>query len=189
MSNQQLISEKIDQINALKAEVAALQTETFDSATADLFSDFPRLKAITWSQYTPYFNDGDPCVFGVNTPQFIVDITEDNSVDVDEEFAREVIQDEDTDGERVINLDEWSVKNYNGERDQNDDFWLKYYKDKYERSVAVMGEDTLNALAKRAMEIHRLIENSEEALEQRFGDGVMVVVTKDGVETEEYDHD
>ncbi len=26
----------------------------------------PDIKAIGWTQYTPYFNDGDPCVFGIN---------------------------------------------------------------------------------------------------------------------------
>lgn len=34
------------------------------------FEDVPEVKVIKWSQYTPYFNDGDPCVFGVNDPTF-----------------------------------------------------------------------------------------------------------------------
>lgn len=28
------------------------------------------LKAVTWNQYTPYFNDGDTCEFGVGDPGF-----------------------------------------------------------------------------------------------------------------------
>lgn len=31
-----------------------------------LFANHPELKTMTWSQYTPYFNDGDPCSFSVN---------------------------------------------------------------------------------------------------------------------------
>jgi hypothetical protein len=28
------------------------------------------IEAIRWEQYTPYFNDGDPCVFGICEPRF-----------------------------------------------------------------------------------------------------------------------
>lgn len=31
-----------------------------------LFAAVPTLQAVKWTQYTPYFNDGDACVFGVN---------------------------------------------------------------------------------------------------------------------------
>ncbi len=26
----------------------------------------PNVHSVRWTQYTPYFNDGDPCIFGVN---------------------------------------------------------------------------------------------------------------------------
>jgi hypothetical protein len=32
----------------------------------ELFVAYPNVKAIGWTQYTPYFNDGEPCVFSVN---------------------------------------------------------------------------------------------------------------------------
>jgi hypothetical protein len=32
----------------------------------DLFERFPKLEKISWSQYTPYFNDGDECIFRSN---------------------------------------------------------------------------------------------------------------------------
>lgn len=28
--------------------------------------EFPQIKSVSWAQYTPYFNDGDECIFGVN---------------------------------------------------------------------------------------------------------------------------
>ena len=31
----------------------------------------PLFKSVGWVQYTPYFNDGDPCVFSVNEPYFV----------------------------------------------------------------------------------------------------------------------
>jgi hypothetical protein len=30
---------------------------------ADLFNKYPSLERISWQQYTPYFNDGEECVF------------------------------------------------------------------------------------------------------------------------------
>lgn len=30
------------------------------------FADNPKVTGVCWDQYAPYFNDGDPCVFGVN---------------------------------------------------------------------------------------------------------------------------
>jgi hypothetical protein len=35
-----------------------------------LFEEFPALKKVGWHQYTPYFNDGDPCYFSVHEPTF-----------------------------------------------------------------------------------------------------------------------
>lgn len=31
-----------------------------------LFNEFPNLKKFSFDQYTPYFADGDECIFGVN---------------------------------------------------------------------------------------------------------------------------
>jgi hypothetical protein len=40
--------------------------DAFKEFASDLFSDFPKLKSFGWTQYSPYFNDGDECVFSVN---------------------------------------------------------------------------------------------------------------------------
>lgn len=32
------------------------------------FDAFPDVEAVRWTQYTPYFNDGDACTFGVHDP-------------------------------------------------------------------------------------------------------------------------
>lgn len=33
----------------------------------DIFEKYPFLGGVTWTQYTPYFNDGDACVFTAHT--------------------------------------------------------------------------------------------------------------------------
>lgn len=51
-------------------KIAALRKELKDTGgkcvcdlLAPVFEQFPDVKAVCWRQYTPYFNDGDACVF------------------------------------------------------------------------------------------------------------------------------
>jgi len=50
-----------DAKKALQKELQA----SFNDAAQAFFNKAPEGTTITWCQYTPYFNDGDPCVFGV----------------------------------------------------------------------------------------------------------------------------
>lgn len=45
--------------------------EAFTEALAPFFEANPRVDGIVWSQYTPYFNDGDACTFGVHEPYLV----------------------------------------------------------------------------------------------------------------------
>lgn len=66
-------------INKIKEEFAAfdgkrkaLATELrkeFPSLLAPLFEKSKKIESVAWSQYTPYFNDGDECVFGVRNDE------------------------------------------------------------------------------------------------------------------------
>ena len=51
---------------AFQTEAAGLLKEEFK----EFFKKVPEVKVIKWAQYTPYFNDGDACVFGVYGPVF-----------------------------------------------------------------------------------------------------------------------
>lgn len=35
-------------------------------ALNDFFEKYPKIEELSWTQYTPYFNDGDACYFSVN---------------------------------------------------------------------------------------------------------------------------
>lgn len=39
----------------------------FKELVSDIFKQFPDLKSFGWTQFTPYFNDGDTCSFRVYT--------------------------------------------------------------------------------------------------------------------------
>lgn len=53
-------------IQELQAEKTILVKQIFTEAAKQLFNKWPQLKSFSWSQYTPYFNDGDTCVFSIN---------------------------------------------------------------------------------------------------------------------------
>jgi hypothetical protein len=62
------------QIEKLKAEAA----EQVKPLLQQFIVENPQVEAVRWRQYTPYFNDGDECVFNVHDPEFkFVDGAED----------------------------------------------------------------------------------------------------------------
>ena len=63
---QDLISEYV------KARTAFLEQgkEAIGALFKQFFADNPGVKIIIWEQYSPYFNDGDECVFSVRSPVF-----------------------------------------------------------------------------------------------------------------------
>jgi hypothetical protein len=51
------------QLQAAEAACQATMQNAFKTLAAKLFADNPELESFGWKQYTPHFNDGDPCVF------------------------------------------------------------------------------------------------------------------------------
>lgn len=57
----------------LAAKFDVIKKQMMDEATTAIHAEFktvfdkhPELTVIKWTQYTPYFNDGDECTFSVN---------------------------------------------------------------------------------------------------------------------------
>lgn len=59
-----------DDLLQKKIELDALISQYGEQALKALLNEFmesfPFVQALGWYQYTPYFNDGEPCVFGVS---------------------------------------------------------------------------------------------------------------------------
>lgn len=53
-------------IRTMREAAVAAAREAFAEGTQLLFNEHPTLDSFGWTQYTPYFNDGDECVFRVN---------------------------------------------------------------------------------------------------------------------------
>lgn len=92
------------------------------------FEENPKLETVSWSQYTPYFNDGEECTFSSN-----------------HEWA-------DIEGEGL----KYDSPEYNKIKDDIREFLSQF---------------------------------DNDLLKHMFGDHVKIVITKEGISIEEYDHD
>lgn len=54
-----------EEFTALKEEIRSQFKDQVSVALKEMFIKFPELESIRWVQYTPYFNDGDPCEFSM----------------------------------------------------------------------------------------------------------------------------
>jgi hypothetical protein len=129
----------------------------------------PTITEFGWSQYTPYFNDGDVCEFGVG--EIWVRTTE----EVDNE-----------DGEYDdYDLALWGHPSLGRMNYEYRGEWpnREYVETGYE------GPD--EARYRRVKALNEAITSGEyeSALLNAFGDHALVTVRKDGIEVEHYEHD
>lgn len=54
---------------AFRAAMKARYESIFKHEIARILEWFPTIKTIEWTQYTPWWNDGDPCTFSVHDPE------------------------------------------------------------------------------------------------------------------------
>jgi hypothetical protein len=62
----------------------AIVKDAFLEAANVIFDKYPNLESFSWYQYTPYFNDGDECVFRANTEYPEVTFTDGTSLDTND---------------------------------------------------------------------------------------------------------
>lgn len=60
----------IEKKNKLQAELKKQGKAALEEFFGDLFKNTEGLTAVSWCQYIPGFNDGDPCTFHVMDPDF-----------------------------------------------------------------------------------------------------------------------
>lgn len=60
-------------IGSLEQQASDLAAAQFESGARALFDEFPDLQSFGWEQYTPAWNDGDPCHFRVYCEEPYID--------------------------------------------------------------------------------------------------------------------
>lgn len=64
------IQEFIDEYTKFQAEFQAKAQKKIKEIFTAFWEKNPAIKAVIWTQYAPYFNDGDPCTFSVYDSYF-----------------------------------------------------------------------------------------------------------------------
>ena len=125
-----------------------------------MFEETPKLKSFAWTQYTPYFNDGDTCYFSANTDYLTINGEHED----DATWSQE---------KKVIS---WGTYN----RDK------RIYEGRIEQDNPEYDKELSEAVDK----VKKFLNLFDDKFYQdQFGDHTMVTVTPNGIDTEDYEHD
>lgn len=156
----EILKEKQKEIQILKNEMLEESKKIFTEVSKSIFEDNPKIKSFSWTQYTPYFNDGDACTFSADTDYISV-----NGERVDE--AKWI---------NPVTVKTWG--NWNRETRT------------YEGREEVPNLDYDKELADGVEEIREFLSHFDnDFFLQQFGDHAQITVTSEGVNIDEYEHD
>lgn len=167
------VAETNDSFLEIKEEMKRLRDEArkkvkdfFIKGMNKIFEIYPEVKTVSWTQYTPYFNDGEECVFRAHADDFYVNGYDDWGSEIWRASEGEI-------GEKVLLKEEME---YDWVREGTSS--KKVYKTPESRSVKIYSaiEGFLSQL-------------DDDDYKTMFGDHAKIIVRKDEITVEEYDHD
>lgn len=152
-----------EKIKEAKGEAQRLAKEAFEVEAIALVNEMG-IRSFSWTQYTPYFNDGDACVFGVNSDAMINGADEyGDSDDEDDEETPASVPGRPT----IMPWASGLSPEQKAEADAAYEAWRAPFK-----------------------KIGAFLNGWEdEDMLFMFGDHVKVTVSKEGIDVENYDHD
>lgn len=170
------MTDALDRLTTLRSEMERkhkemqeVAKEALKDGTRAIFEEYGDILAkFGWAQYTPYFNDGDPCEFGMNE-LVLVGKKSDDGPDDDE---REEYEDEIRGDLPYDSVGAFSTYSDNSKISDR-------YGTKDERYVRCHGA---------CLQVYEALAYGDLAKEL-FGDHVQVIITPESVETTEYDHE
>lgn len=160
------LDKKMKDMEALQKKLASMQktlSKDIINELKKLMRDNPKIEAVRWTQYTPHFNDGDVCEFGVHGPLILFDETIHPRADKEDYYNQNYVD--------------------AGPYGDYDD---KFFKEKSD----IINFEDIKVLEKATDDVVELFQKLESTdMATAFGDGVQVTVTQSGIEVEDCDHD
>lgn len=151
------------EINTLKKELLKKSQDVFDKGILEIMNSCEDLKTISWTQYTPYFNDGDTCEFSVQMDYLEVNGEESSGYDPSSELTPYIVEHQGT----------WNNKAR-----------------MYEGRIEVPNPKFNKGLADAVDSISKFLGIfDDDFYKYQFGDHQKITVTKTKVTQEEYDHE
>jgi len=169
--NMENIEKMVAEIEAAKAKMIEEGKKVLTEGFKAYLDKYPQVGSLTWSQYTPYFNDGDSCVFSRNDIYALPLAKQEGDEDDDEDDYPE--------GRHMFLLD-YDIKEPPGEKNR----WT--WKDRPYKPVPGMTEEEVKQAAADLALFEKI---PDEVFLDVFDDHVEVTVTRDGIDVEEYSHD
>ena len=157
---------------AYKALIQSIGTSSLKELCEDAMAK-TGATAIRWRQYTPYFNDGDPCEFGVGETTFRFDDTAEDEGDYGDGFDS-----------HYRFFGEWDRALLAKLREENAPW------NDPRRDDAIIFTNKGNEVKYKAMtQFDRDIRELEEVLLECFDDHKMITYEDGAFTVEDYDHD
>lgn len=207
---EQLMTEMHNKMQEAQNFMQANARQYIELSVQSFFDACPEITSIFWTQYTPYFNDGESCEFSVHELHYTVEGLASN------DYEGSYLHNQLDYTAAIQNLE--SVKQYVADPAA----WIKTYKDEYHRRTGRICnardehiypypktvKGALEAVAEielqlniisfdRVAEIEAayntlcsvLSKISDDTMRHIYGDHVKVTITRSGTEVEEYGHD
>lgn len=213
------LSKNFDDLNAQIKEAQkemSNKSEGLIEAVAKQFLDkCPEVTGIHWTQYTPYFNDGDTCEFSVKEYFFHILDDEDDEIDPSNESTELYTQVDldnalmklevakayvaDPQAWRNSYIKEWQAKHGRNYPFSNSNHLRPYPNtiegaqeriDQIKKNLETYGPE----VAQRITEEFKVFTSAmskipDDIMQAVFGDHVSVVINRNGITIDEYDHD
>ena len=161
MKLKDLAAKKEEYLKAMKEDGSKILKELFTK----FFKDNPYIEAVRWTQYTPYFNDGDTCTFGYHGIDFIK---------LTEKLPAKLVDGEDA---------PWYSESDEEEEQAGWVYFNYWSRSKTEKPLI------LERVSKAVKDLEAQFSGHDELFQMSFGDHCKVIATKDSFEVEDYEHD
>jgi hypothetical protein len=201
------------QMEAARKEMQAKSTGFVEAACKQFFDACPEVEAVQWTQYTPYFNDGETCEFSVHEKYFILVGDEDpddyeGSVTYNEKDLAKAEKDLAEAVAYVKDPIAWAEK-YKREykarcgREYSSGYYNSRPKpypsdpaeaqeriDTIKEFLAKYPDGTMERIETAFESLTKALDLIDEDIMQAiYGDHAKITITRSGTEIDEYDHD
>lgn len=156
-----------------------LKVSQFKAHIENFMRKNPLIKEIGWTQYTPYFNDGDSCVFHVYDINFRCDY---------EKLTALAAQHRISENENV--WDDIISKSYEDIRDGHSSYDISEYRKDNPQTVLIKSVPELYAAYNAFIEFEKDFQSiPDEIFLNMFGDHAQITVDIDNFSIVSYEHE
>ncbi len=168
------VKKDVAQINEIKQQLVDKLKPRFKDLFIPFLTKYPQVKEVRWTQYTPYFNDGESCEFSVNELNGFIDPNEES-----EEY-------DECDYEGTFPMYSHYIDDY-GLSTQRD-----YAREQTDKVLSILNcsIEELKEINNDFLVLQEAFESIDsDTMQSIFGDHAIITVTLAGIDCEEYDHE